>query len=365
MKRLTVNLNSNGPYWLARWRDLAGKPRGKSLGLRAKYSKRQARMLCGNLERDLNAGRLKDGPAPALERYCEAYLDGRQDLAEGTLALYRDTIRALTKHFGSERPIDTITKADARDWRGALARGELSTRKPSEATSCRYTREAKALFGQAVDDDLLPGNPFGKLCGAAPAPDKTWAYIDQPTLDRTLEACPSDSWRLLLLLCRLAGLRQGEALALEWSDVDWDRRRLRVRNRVGKETTKSRAREVPIEPDLFDRLFEAFADGGGASIKVIQKVRQENVWRDFRKICDRAGLTPWAKWCHTLRKNCETDWSKIMPMPVVTEWLGNSVQVAMRHYVRAEASDFARISQPESAQKRAQNGVENKDKVSS
>ena len=41
-----------------------------------------------------------------------------------------------------------------------------------------------------------------------------------------------------------------------------------------------------------------------------------------------AGIEPYTKPCHTLRKNCETD------------WLGNGPQVALAHYLRTEDALF-------------------------
>ena len=150
---------------------------------------------------------------------------------------------------------------------------------------------------------------------------------------------------MLLSLCRLAGLRQGEALRLCWPQVDLEARRLLIENPGRYRTSKKRRREVPIDPELYVLLHQArWKAGTEEDGHVVQGVYADNMWRDFRVIAKRAGLKPWARWCHTLRKNCETDWAGRFPIHVVAEWLGNSPEVAMRHYLRAEPQDYLRAS---------------------
>ncbi|KKL77028.1 hypothetical protein LCGC14_2038990 [marine sediment metagenome] len=99
---------------------------------------------------------------------------------------------------------------------------------------------------------------------------------------------------------------------------------------------------MPIEPDLADLLFEAWMADEGRE-KVVTEVVRTNVWRDFQ-IARRAGIKAYSRPLHTLRKNRETDWLSQFPLHVVTEWLGNSPEVALKHYSRAEEGDFHRAA---------------------
>ena len=258
---ITLTLHKNGKYWQAKWRNARGKQHGRSLGAIDKVSRRAAKLKIKRLETDLNHGRIREGRAPKLLKFCERYLDSKTDLSEGTKELYEITIRYLAGHFGDDCPIDRITRVDAADWRTAMAKGELASLNkrnhgvPSEATVCRSVRDAKAMFKQATRQRLLLFNPFDELGSTPPAPDKDWEYIDHPTLKKLLAACPNQDWRLLLALCRLAGLRRGEVLRLQWADVDMSAKRITVRNPGHYRTTKKRTRQVPIEPELHDLLF--------------------------------------------------------------------------------------------------------------
>ena len=79
---------------------------------------------------------------------------------------------------------------------------------------------------------------------------------------------------------------------------------------------------------------------------VISGVTAVNVWRDFGVIRKRAGTPKYAKWCHTLRKNRESDWMAAgFPFHVVVEWMGHSDEVARQHYLRVNESDLATAAQ--------------------
>jgi hypothetical protein len=46
-------------------------------------------------------------------------------------------------------------------------------------------------------------------------------FIDRPTIDRVLQACPQAEWRLIMALCRYGGVRcPSELLPLQWSEVN-------------------------------------------------------------------------------------------------------------------------------------------------
>lgn len=47
-------------------------------------------------------------------------------------------------------------------------------------------------------------------------------------INRLLEACPNDAWRLVVLLGADAGLRRGEMVDLKWQDVDFENNQLYI-----------------------------------------------------------------------------------------------------------------------------------------
>jgi integrase len=230
----------------------------------------------------------------------------------------------------------------AADWRSQLAQGKLTEdRKPAQATVCLHIRNAKTIFNYAVRDDLILYNPFDRLKSTAPEPDKNWHYVTPKELDSLLDACPTLSWKLLLSLCRLAGLRQGEALRLPWLAIDWETRKMEV---IAEKTGHRRI--VPIEPKLYDLLLEAFSIAREKEVFVIPSdaIVETNLWRDFGVVCKKAEVERWADWCQVLRRNCETDWAQKYPQYVVSYWIGHDITVSARHYLQVPEELYDKVS---------------------
>lgn len=340
----TVVLSSNGKYWQAFYYDTTGKRKAKGLGPKKKLSKRQAKVKCDRLaaQLQLNPAHAGCGRSSRLSEYLGRYLEARTDLRPRTLELHKLTAKYLLAHFSPDIRIDRISRAIASDWRSALAKGKLTgTPNPAEATVCHHIRNAKVIFNHAVRDDLLLFNPFDRLKGSAPEPDKNWKYVTRDELRQLFAACPSESWRLLLGLCRLAGLRRGEALSLPWSAVDWEKRRLKV---IAEKTGHQRI--VPIDPELYNLLLRAFSVASDREQLVIPEysITQPNLWRDFGVICKRAGLERWADWCQVLRRNCETDWAQKYPQYAVSTWIGHNIQVSARHYLQVPEELYEKVA---------------------
>lgn len=344
-QKTTVTLGSNGRYWQAHFYDLTGKRRAKSLGAKSEISRRQAKVLCDRLaaQHQLNPTSAGQGRAPTLQEYLQRYLESRADLRPGTRELHERTRNYLLSFFGSEVRIDKISRAGAADWQAALSLGNMSRKKrPSEPTVCQHIRNAKVMFNYAVRDDLILFNPFDRLKGNPSQRDTHWRYVTRDELNRLLEACPSTSWQLLLALCRLAGLRQGEALGLLWTAIDWENHRLDI---IAGKT--NRRRVIPIDSVLYNLLLKVFSAISDGEQWVIPEgsIQKANLWRDFGVICKRAGLERWADWCQVLRRNCETDWAQHFPQYAVSCWMGHDITVSARHYLQVpqELYDSAAI----------------------
>jgi len=260
-----------------------------------KVSERSAQALCRRIEADIMYGKAGAATSITLEAYCKQFLDGHPEYAPGTRYLHNRTHRYLIAHFGARRKISDIAKPMAREFRSKLAAGDIALTDengertnegaPAESSVCQIIRDAKQLFGQAEDDDLIPFNPFAKLKSTAPEPDKNWHYVTMDELDKLLDNCMNSGWKCLLALCRLGGLRQSEALRLKWSEVDLtsDNPRLTVQNPGRHRTTKKRTRTTPIEKKLLEILSNAMMDGNGAE-KVCQGVSPNCLYQRFQSL---------------------------------------------------------------------------------
>jgi integrase len=346
-------------YWQLRWYDANGRRHSQNIGRKQELSKRQASRIRQQKQRELDEKPIRRdlSRVPTLADFLDIYVESRRsELARGTLELHEQTIRYLKGYFGGHRRIDEIARYNAREFKTELSKGKLrgvnkrqhASMKPS--TVDLHIRNARTIFNRAVDDDLIDVNPFDRLAGGVPPIEKNWHYVSLDELSTLLVASPSQAWKTLLGLCRLAGLRQGEALALQWSAIDWDANRISVWAMKTK-----RRRIVPIAPELLPILRDALEQAPEGEPAIVAGMATQNLWRDFRVICKRAGIKPYAKWCHTLRKNRESDWiNSGFPFHVVVEWMGHSDEVARQHYLRVNEEDLAAATQTQIGVVRAQ-----------
>lgn len=342
-------------YWCLRWFGSDGRQRGKSIG-RAdgpnKLSRRVAELIRARKEQEINdrPGRRDVERACTLSSFLDFYISSRKsELMPSTLKLHRQTAKYLLAFFGSARHIDFVTRAEARAFKNALANGDLmhihkSPQKPRQATVDRHIREARTMFNFALEVDMVLANPFDKL-SCQPRFDRSWHYVTQDDYKKLVEFAPNIKWRLLISLCRLAALRRGEALHLEWSDIDWANHRLCVVAKKDWQPKDKTSRTVPIFPELYKLLLDAYNNAEAGQTRVIEGFCVTNTWRDFVVLCRRAGVTQYSKPFHTLRKNCITDWAAKFPAHVVKEWAGHSdLRTTDRYYLQVSELEYKRAA---------------------
>jgi integrase len=349
---IVVKLASNGGYWSAWWFDGDGKRQRQGIGAKSDMSERQARKRCQQLANELSdtAGKRR-GEAPRLVDFVKRCVDARSGLSKGSRYLYDLTGRFLRAYFGDATRIDRITRAGARDWRTALANGEIQPVPVAdgkgrewqgargETTACNNTKYARAMFADAVADDLIPYNPFDRLKVSAPDPEKAdWHYIPLSEFESLIEQCASHGWKSMIALCRLAGLRRGEAVRLGWAAVDWDKRLLTVHA-----TKTGRTRKVPIVPRLYEILLAAFGVAQVGQVTVCG-LSANNLLRDFDVIRKRAGLAELDEPFQMMRRSRAQDWSGEVPMNTHAEWMGHGIDVSAKFYLTTAPETLAKVT---------------------
>lgn len=103
-------------------------------------------------------------------------------------------------------------------------------------------------------------------------------------------------------------------------------------------------RVVPIFPELYPLLQTAFETAEPGEVNVITRYRDtnQNLRTQLRRIIKRAGLVPWPKLFQNLRSTRETELCERFPMHVVTAWLGNSPEIARKHYLQTTEQHYAK-----------------------
>ncbi len=283
-------------------------------------------------------------PQMGLAAFLTAYIDSRGDLKPSTRDNLTQAKVALIEYFGAERELGDITPGDADEFRLWL---QTKRRRPLAAnTAKRLCSRAKQFFLHAQRKRLVKESPFADMRRLAVTGNESRRrFIDRPTIDRVLAACPSVDWRLIVVLCRFGGMRPSEACNLRWEHVSFERRRIRIRCEKTEHTEGREWREIPFFPEIVPHLQEAWDAAPEGAEMVIQKYRAtQNLRMPFQDIVARAGVEVWGKPFQNLRATRETELVREFPLHVVCSWLGNTAAVAKAHYLSVTDTDFEKAA---------------------
>lgn len=270
-----------------------------------------------------------------LGPFLRDYISGRKDIAHNTRKNLNQAMRVLIDHFGERHALRSIKPGDAARWqRWLMAEQGLAI-----ATTSMHTKKAKLMFKAAVDDGLIESNPFDAIKGMKESNVERQRFIPREVIDRILDACPGPQWRLVVVLCRYAGLRcPSEVLGLRWDDIDWDRGSLRV------DSPKTGLRFVPMFPGVRKALEEAYESADDGAVRCVDEyaVTTTNLRTQFQRIIERAGIEAWPRLFHNLRASCRTELQEALPEHAINKWLGQSSRVAEEHYVTVHDEHWER-----------------------
>jgi integrase len=296
------------------FRDPYGKQRKRSARTLA-----QARALKGQLTADVERGEYRPVKKVAFSDYALEWIDhygGRSSrgIRPETVADYRRRLEREAIPFFTRMPLAAIQPADIKRFaRHVAARGV------SASTVRLALAPVKALLADAFEAGDIRSNPAAgvrlALNGTGQAEeDEQVKALTEEELGRLLAEIP-EQWRVFFELLAQTGLRIGEAIALRWQDVDFDRRRVHVGRRFYRGSfapPKSRygRRDVPIGPglagDLEARwLLEEDVEGLVFPSSTGTVLDADNLRRRVLKPAARRASVPWAGF-HTFRHTCAT-----------------------------------------------------------
>jgi integrase len=234
---------------------------------------------------------LQPAPAavPTFAEYAERWLTDVAALRCQPSSIEQYRLRLNTRllpHLG-RLPLTAITRERIKALVGDEFRAGSRMRDGhgiSSRTVQAFMHTLTAILNSAVDDDLIMKNPAARW-GRVIQVDKTQAEeieVFTPdeitTLLTVAERDFPDCYPFLLLLAR-TGMRLGEAVALQWADIDFSQRLILVRRSSRRGVTKvpknGKARRVDISRQLIATL------EGWKSIQeatAVVESRQASMW---------------------------------------------------------------------------------------
>lgn len=373
------------------WIDpVTGKLKTKSTGTK---QRRKAERFAGELQADLNAGRINDTANTLWETVVERYeTEVLASLAAKTAAKFRGTRKAIREIIDPKFAVALSASQIS------IFQTKLRAKGLRESTIKGHLAALRACLNWAVRVGLIQKAPHITM------PKRTGKMKGRPItteeFDRMLSVLPKcnlgayvDRWDFLLRGLWLSGLRLDEALRLDWRlgsivvNTTSGRPRLKIEANADK---SSKPRMLPITPDFAEFLLAVpEAQRTGRVFKPISpgqlsEMRLDTCSKIISKIGQKAGVLvaeypptlpdgePRKKWAsaHDLRRAFGTRWAKVLRPNQLQELMRHeSIQTTMTFYVEETVSDIETAtdagrkqlpnSSPNSEPKIESNSVEN------
>jgi integrase len=263
----------------------------------------------------------------------------------------RDMIQVLRKYTQPwfNRPANEITRADAKE----VIRFAKSQGRSNSFLSGKLKCSVNAVFNWGIDQRIILGASGSPMEGIkiSKVEDKLPEIYTLPQIKRLLSLAKSldHSWYPIWAVALLTGMRAGELHALNWTEVDFENKLLRVHQsfnpKKGIKCTKAGYwRTVPMSDELIELLkqLKINSESQGRP-QVLPRLRDWNHGeqaRILKTFCLSVGLPP-IKF-HTLRACFATQLlqNQIAPATVM-KICGWKDLKTMQRYIRLSGIDEA------------------------
>jgi len=163
----------------------------------------------------------------------------------------RGFLKNLTAYFGNKN-LASITKEDVENYR------DLRLDKVKSRTVNLELIALSSLLKKAIEMKHLEKLPWNKIPMVKVRDARGTNFLSVEQVNRLKEA--SSPWLYPFVCLALhSGMRLNEMLWLEWSQIDFERRVIRLQNKPGFTIKNLRPREIPIDDDLYEVLQHHFA----------------------------------------------------------------------------------------------------------
>lgn len=302
----------SGDWWI--FIDHQGTRKAKKVGKDKKLALEAARKI-GTILVLGDMGIMEEQPkAPTFKEYAEKWLHGyvKGLRRQSTFERYRDVLRRHIYPTLGSRPIDKIGRGEIRELLLRLHGGKEKRKGLSRSSICLIRDVIGGPLSFALDEELIPSNPASGITKKLQLRRDRKIVIEPLTGEEValfLGTCSTHSpEHYPFFLCAFrTGMRLGELLGLQWSDVDGYGKFIKVSRsyKLGALTpTKTgKVRRVDMSDQLIetlkalhgDRKREALGSGTGEVIETIfhrggKHMEQNHIRRVFKRLLVKAGL---------------------------------------------------------------------------
>lgn len=147
----------------------------------------------------------------------------------------------------------------------------------------------KAMLNKLVALDVIPENPIRSVTPLAGPESRTIEFLDKAEVDALLGAA-GPIYRPIIYCFLKTGMRRSELVYLEWSDIDLEKKRIRVINKDEHQTKWHRERHIPIDDKLAEILRSFPRHSRYVFTTQNGSLRKNNLVRIMKSIAKKAGI---------------------------------------------------------------------------
>ena len=233
---------------------------GRLHKVRVGRNRRDALRALNKIGHEVDEGSYRPQQNIRFEVWADGWLDSLER-KQTTIDSYRSTV-AYAKEVLGKKTVRHITPTDVGRFNAHLR--DQVVRAPdvkmSASTRAKHLRVLGACLSSAIQHGYAVVNPVSLLPRSEkPRPAaKESAYFENDELPRLFAELSHGLFKVLCEVALKTGMREGELLALTWSDVDLAAAVIRVRRSVTSghvsPPKNHERRDVDITPDLVDAL---------------------------------------------------------------------------------------------------------------
>lgn len=155
---------------------------------------------------------------------------------ESTTEEYEGVFKKYIENDFKNFSIENIKKANVQHWQNKMIKTDLSIGR------IKFVRAVfSGILTDAVDNDLIEENPFGKLKAPKRESEKEEESVYPFTLKeiQSILAASTGQNKNITTLLFFTGMRTGELWALKWSDINFQSKTIHIHRAIrhGKEST--------------------------------------------------------------------------------------------------------------------------------
>ena len=203
-------------------------------------------------------------------------------------------------------------------------------------------RSLKALFSVMVQWEWIAKNPFDKV-KLLRIPETETPFLNEDDMSTVVASIENEQLKQVILFAYYTGCRLNEILHVQWSDIDWTKSLITIRNTASFNTKSRKNRTLPLHAELRRILLQikdknisggyVFCDPEG------KLLRSDTVSHQFKRAL-RKNKRPESLHFHSLRHSFASVLvQKGTPIYQVSKLLGHSSVQVTERYAHLYAED--------------------------